>query len=96
MKLTTSIKKAPSIFFEKSGIRTRRKFKHHPVIAFVKKDGEVMIKVVTSPEALIKMPKRTKVLAQWCGKKRSDYFTFSVGMLRDYIENNPKKVGMAV
>jgi hypothetical protein len=96
MKLITSVKKAPSVFFEKSGIRTKNKFIHSPVIALVNKDGKVTVKIIDTPEALISMPKRTKIVAQWIGKNRSDYFSFSVGKLREYIENNPKKAGMAI
>lgn len=96
MKLITAVKKAPSVFFEKSGIRTKKKFKHHPFLAFVRKEGMVTVKVVDSSEELIKMPKRTKVIGQWPGKTRSDYFEFSVGRLRDYIQNNPKQDGMVI
>ncbi len=96
MKFITSVKKAPSVFFEKSGIRTKKKFKHHPVLAFIKKNGNVTVIVVDTPEDLLKMPKRTKIVAQWTGKKRSDYFTFSVGKLCKYIEENPRKIGMAI
>lgn len=96
MKLITSVKKAPSIFFEKSGIRTKKKFKHHPFIAFIRKDGKVTVNVIDTPEALVSLPRRTKVMGQWPGKTRSDYFAFSVGKLRDYIENNPKKAGMVI
>lgn len=97
MKLITATKKAPSIFFEKSGIRTKKKFKHHPFIAFVRsREGDVTVKVVDTAEALIGLPKRTKVMGQWPGKTRSDYFAFTVGKLQEYIEANPKKAGMVI
>lgn len=97
MKLITAGKKTPSIFFEKSGIRTMKKYKHHPFIAFVRnREGDVTVKIVDNPQDLIRLPKRTKVIGQWRGKTRSDTFCFSVGKLREYIENNPKKAGQVI
>ena len=91
MKLITAGKKTPSVFFEKSGIRTKKNFDHHPMLAFVRKDGNLVVRLVTTPQELVGLPLKTRVMAQWVGKTRSDYFTFSVGKLKEYIANNPKK-----
>lgn len=97
MKLITAGKKAPSVFFEQSGIRSMKKYKHHPFIAFVRsRDGDVTVKIVTTPEELVRLPKRTKVIGQWRGKTRSDTFSFTVARLREHIENNPKKAGQVI
>ena len=90
MKLNTTGRRDVTAFFEMSGIRFKKKEKHHPYIAFRRGTDGVKVEVVESPEQLLKMPARTKVMAQWAGKSRSDFFQFTVGQLRTHLKKNPK------
>ncbi len=89
--VTEKIRTATPHFFEKSGIRRNKVQKQHPFIVVTTKNKKIKVEVVYSCRELMKFPKRAKVLAQWEGKTRSDYYRFSIKELKEHIENNPKK-----
>ena len=91
-----TIKKANRHFFEKSGIRNGEIQLQHPYIAIIPKKSKTEIELVTSVEKLITMPKKTRVLAQWKGEKRSDFYKFSVKSLLQHIAENPKQENQKV
>ena len=89
---TTGLKNAAA-FFEMSGMRFKKKDKHHPFLVFVPEDEtNVRVDLVENAEQLVKYPAATKVMAQWPGKSRSDFFQFTVGQLRRHIRENPRHV----
>lgn len=89
-KLKTAGSKNTTPYFELSGIRSTKNLNHTPFLVFQEKNGEISTEIVSKPEDLLKLPAKTKVMAQWRGKKKSDYFQFTVGQLRKHIAENPK------
>ena len=72
--------------FRISGILEYRVLNHTPFLAFIIKEGGVEVELVNSAEKLLQYPDDTRVLVQWRGKWRSDYFNFSVGELKAFNE----------
>jgi hypothetical protein len=83
------VRKANKHFWEESGIRNNRTQKQHPYLALRPSQTRVNIDLVYNAEELLELPTNTRVLAQWKGKKRSDFYSFKVGDLKAYINENP-------
>jgi hypothetical protein len=58
---------------------------HHPFIVFEELDV-VRVKLVEAIGDLLSYPDQTKVMAQWPGNFRSDFFQFTVGEVRPLVE----------
>jgi len=68
-------------YFRLSGVLEVSRLDHTPFLAFVS-DGEgIKVQIVHSASALRRLPPETKVMGQWTGKWRSDFFQFTVGDL---------------
>ena len=78
-------------YFKLSGVRESKKRTHTPFLVFVESDGDVEVKIVDSPIGLLGFPDETKVMAQWPGKWRSDFFQFTVGQFRAHTSEHPKQ-----
>lgn len=78
-------------FFEESGIRNNEKQAQRPYLIVRKSKTRLNLGLVYTAEELLTYPNTTKVLTQWEGKKRSDYYSFKVGDLRKYISEHPPK-----
>lgn len=89
-------KKAHSVFFEQSGIRKSKTRSQRPFLVVKNSNGQTDLQIVEDVTEVYNMPKKTRVMTQWEGKKRSDYYTFTVGQLREYCEANPAKVGEVI
>jgi len=90
-------KKAHSTFFEQSGIRKSKARSQRPFLVVRNMGtGTTDLQIVEDVTEVYNMPKKTRVMTQWEGKKRSDYYTFTVGQLRDYCEANPAKTGEVI
>lgn len=76
-------------YFRLSGIRESRKLKHTPFLIFVENDDNIEIQIIDGADQLLRFPDETKVMAQWAGQWRSDFFQFTVGQFRSYITENP-------
>lgn len=87
--VTLSGKPATSHFFELSGIRRGTNQAQRPFIAFSRKNNKVNVEIVEDVRTLVKMPRKTRVMAQWEGKNRSDFYRFTVGDLQTYLEEHP-------
>lgn len=79
-------KKAPSTYFQKSGILTGKRQTQRPFLAFRRNDNGVNVEVIEDINELVKLPAKTRVMTQWEGKNRSDYVNFTVGDLRKYYQ----------
>lgn len=90
MNIVTSGTKSPTAYFELSGIRNKKKLLQNPFIVFRRQTDRTVVEIVESPEELVKLPMKTKVMAQWPGKKKSEFVRFTVGQLRRHIVDNPK------
>jgi hypothetical protein len=93
MKLVSGnrIRKANSHFFEESGIRSNRSTKQHPYLILRKTKTRLNVDLVFNSEDLLELPNNTKVLAQWKGKKRSDFYGFKVVDFKKHLAENPRQ-----
>jgi len=77
--------------FEKSGLIQAASLPHTPYIVFVPNDetGTVSVRVVSSTvDLLTAYPDDVAVMLQWPGRQRSDFFGFSVGHVRRFVESH--------
>ncbi len=77
-------------FFQSSGIREYKKLDHSPLLVFEVTGDTVEVKVVERADLLLNYPDEIKVMAQWGGQWRSDYFQFTVGQFREHINQHPR------
>jgi hypothetical protein len=92
MKITTAGRTDLDGLFTIGGIREYAKRTHHPFLVFVPiGEDEIEVQLVESPKKLLLYPAETKVMVQWEGKWRSDFFQFTVGDLQEHIKLHPKK-----
>lgn len=89
--ITTAGKTSSAAYFEKSGIRRMEKLTHNPFVVFNETDSGVEVEIVDNAADLIKYPSYTKVMHQWMGESRSDFFRFTVGDLKKYVKENPRR-----
>jgi hypothetical protein len=75
-------READTDFFNLSGILTYKEMKHTPLIAFIENNGDVNIKVIMKVKEVLELPDQIKIICQWKGEWRSDYFHFTVGQLK--------------
>lgn len=78
-------------YFKLSGIRECTKLSHHPFIVFLSDGDAVNVEIISDPRQLIELPPSTKVMAQWGGQWRSDFFQFTVEDFLEFIKKNPRK-----
>ena len=71
-------------FFQKNCLTMSDANLHFPFLIFVRKDYELEVKVANDPMVLLNYPDDTQIMKQWPGAKRSDYFTFTIGQLKEY------------
>lgn len=91
--VVTAGRTAVEEFFRSSEIREAKRLVHHPFLVFVEYTDRVEVRIVDNAATLLTYSDETKVMAQWGGRWRSDYFQFRVGQFRQYIEEHPKQPG---
>jgi type II secretory pathway component PulK len=96
LQKTKKIRSANRHFFELSGIRKNRTEKQRPYIVMRPTQTRVNMDVALTAAELLELPDNTKVLAQWKGKSRSDFYQFTVRELRSHIRNNPPGEGQRI
>jgi hypothetical protein len=75
-------------FFEKSGVLGDEPLMHTPFLAFRVDQGAVVVSIVHSAHDLIRYyADDVKVMVQWAGKYRSDYFQMTVGDVRKALQD---------
>ena len=77
-----------SAFFGKSGLFEKSSWHHTQALAFIVQGQLVTVRVCGTKEALLKLPDETQVMQQWPGKWDSDWFTYSVGDLRGFLNED--------
>ncbi len=85
------IRAANRHFFEESGIRNCREQKQHPYLIFSPTKTRMNVDICYTADELLELPDNTKVMAQWKGKKRSDFYRFTVRELKRHIAGNPRQ-----
>jgi len=80
-------------FFEKDNGDGDSVHSGNPYIVFVvsNKTKEVTVKIIDSEKDLLTYSDDTKVMKQWEGQWRSDFFQFTVGQFRDAILKKNRK-----
>ncbi len=93
MRMVTSkkIRKANRHFFEESGIRSDRSTNHHPFLVLRQTKTRIKVDLVKKVQDLLKMPDNTRIMAQWEGVNRSDFYFFKVSDLKKHIQEYPKQ-----
>lgn len=74
-------------FFAKSGVLEDQYLTHTPFLVFQDVGDRIVVKVVHSALTLVTdYPPETKVMVQWAGRWRSDYFQMTAGDVRAELE----------
>ncbi len=94
--LNLDVRRANSAYFQKSGIRKGGKLTQRPFVVFRRNENGINTEIVDNVESLIKLPARTRVMAQWEGKNRSDYVQFTVAQLREFVQANPPQANEVI
>ena len=86
-KIITTGRTDTNDLFKLSGILKYKKLDHTPFIIFTTVNDKVEVKLAYNKKELLEFPDNTKVMVQWQGQWKSDYFTFTVKDVRDYKED---------
>ena len=78
-------------YFEISGIFELPKLIHTPFLAFSQTEDVLEVHIVINARELLEYPNDTPVMGQWSGKWRSDFFRFTVGQYRAYLEEQARR-----
>lgn len=54
-------------------------------------ETDIKVTIVDNYHRVLEFPPYTKVMVQWRGQWRSDFFCFEVIDLEEYLKNNPKE-----
>lgn len=65
--------------FRLSGLLEFKRLEHTPFLAFIERDGDVYVEIVDSARKAALLPADTKLMVQWQGRWRSDYFQMTAG-----------------
>jgi len=74
-------------FWRLSGIKENYNNTHTPFLVFYEDEGKIKMDILKKAEQLLGYPDSTKVMQQWSGKWSSDFFQFTVGDYRNFIED---------
>jgi hypothetical protein len=72
-------------FFKSSGIFGSTKLSHTPFLVFVPNGEKIEVVIEQYAKDLLNYPDGTKVMAQWPGQWRSDFFHFTIGDYRRHL-----------
>jgi hypothetical protein len=81
------IRKDVGVLFSKSDLLSSSELTHTPFLVFRKKGVEIISKVTE----LLLLKGNPTILVQWQGKWRSDFFTFKLKELRDWLKEHPDR-----
>jgi hypothetical protein len=96
LRTGNKVRKANRHFFEESGIRSNRGTKQHPFVVLRPTKTSIKVDLVYDAEELLELPTNTRIMAQWKGKRRSDFYTFKVSELKKHIADNPPQARQKV
>jgi hypothetical protein len=69
-----------------------KKLTHTPLLAFVDDGDSITVKVIDKPGDVSGLPDDTPMMGQWRGQYCSDYFQFTAGVLKHYVQTHPDHV----
>ncbi len=73
-------------YFSISGVFKNTKLTHTPLLVFVTSEDTVTVEIIDRAKELLNYPDATPVMGQWRGEWRSDFFQFTVGQYRAFLE----------
>lgn len=73
-------------YFKNSGVFEYSKLNHTPFLVFIESKDAVQVRIVFSAKELLTFPNETPVMGQWRGEWNSDYFQFTVGQYRQFLD----------
>ncbi len=86
VKIVLDGRKDVDDYFRASGVFESEKLNHTPLLAFLASDDTLKVRIIDKPLELLDFSDETPVMGQWRGEWRSDFFQFSVGQYRQYVE----------
>jgi hypothetical protein len=72
-------------YFALSGVFEAERLTHTPLLVFSQEEDSVRVTLVDNSRKLLLMDDSTQVMGQWRGEYRSDFFQFTVGQYRQYV-----------
>jgi len=80
-------------YFSKSGLFDdgKKKLMHTPFLVFIRSGEVLTVQIVSTPDMLLRLADEVKVMGQWPGVNRSDYFQFTVGQYRAFAKERVAK-----
>lgn len=90
IRLTTVARKDLRDYFAISGVFTEKKLTHTPFLVFEvdENNNHINVMIVDSAVELLEYPDNIMVMGQWTGKWRSDFFEFTVGDYRKFLQGD--------
>jgi hypothetical protein len=73
-------------YFKSSGVFDSERLDHTPLLAFIVSNETVKVRIIDKPAELLSLADDTAVMGQWRGEWRSDFFQFTVGQYRQFVE----------
>jgi hypothetical protein len=86
VQIVTAGRKDVDEFFKLSDVFTAERLNHTPLIVFIVTEDTVQVRLLDHARDLLSLPDETSVMGQWRGTMRSDFFQFTVGQYRAYVE----------
>lgn len=83
MRIITAGRADTDDYFKSSGVLDSEKLSRTPFLVFVEDSDCVRVQIIESIKKLLTYPDETKVMGQWEGKWRSDFFQFTVRDARE-------------
>ena len=82
MEITTKGRTDLADLFRLSGLLTDKDLRKTPFMAFVEVPTGIEVQLYNRATKLLDLPDPTKVMVQWAGQWRSDFFQMTVGDIR--------------
>lgn len=73
-------------YFKLSGVLEYEQLNDTPFLAFIASEETVTVRIIEKPFELLHLSDETPVMGQWRGEWRNDFFQFTVGQYRQYVE----------
>ena len=86
VKIVLDGRKDINDYFKLSRVFESERLNHTPLLAFIASEDTVTVRIIDRPSELLALADETPVMGQWGGEWRSDYFQFTVGQYRQYVD----------
>jgi hypothetical protein len=92
MDIITSGRNDLNDFFDNLNPNEKFSYSHTPFLVFNCSDNTVKVDIVRKRVDLERYGDDTKVMKQWGGEYRSDFFHFTLGQMREYFDESLKEL----